>query len=283
MRSSHNWWMNQTYWGPFRRTANDVRRAFGALFSVFDPQWQSSHRSQHHRLHDLLDVPSIPNFSKLFSLGQDALDTQHCPGFSSVRNNLRSPSEFFSARLELEVGARFARANKQPEFHSKLPKGRKPDLRVGLGSDTLYVEVKMLEDSWVARQNRICALEILLSAESRESVAARLRKLSPQGKCDPRDIQRLLNNSVAKAVNQLPADFPGLVVLYSHPALDPQQVSPRVRGCFADSTSKFARLVALFFRPLGHWGGEPFEPFEIWNPTSKADSIQKELAALLCS
>jgi hypothetical protein len=143
--SREKWWQEDHYRGFMPGlTADQIDAAIARVAEVFNAKWAA--REEPHSAWQFLLMRGTLPLESLVSLGSDLLDVTDVIRLPSIINDLRTPSHYESARVELEVGALFRREGYAVEFHPALPNGKKSDLVVNDG-ESVFIEVKRLSTS----------------------------------------------------------------------------------------------------------------------------------------
>ena len=145
------WWSQKQYTERYPITESDS--ALGSLFEVFDADWLkkvlnewANRRRLRHPLVDHLVHTGLLPLVTLVELGRDLQVTRCLKNFDHIVKELRNPSKFIAAWLELEIAAHCVRMGYLIELYPKI-RGKTPDLKLRLNDEDVLVEVKELHPS----------------------------------------------------------------------------------------------------------------------------------------
>lgn len=155
------WWLEDQYRGFLPNvTPEGIETAIARVAKVFGPTWTIG-AEPHPASMLFLSRGTLP-LEGLVALGSDLLDLEDCLR-PSILHDLRTPSHYGSTRLELGLAAIFRRKSFAVELRPELPSGKRADIRVRAGMESVFFEVKRLAAS--EAQESISRLSFALIAK----------------------------------------------------------------------------------------------------------------------
>lgn len=140
------WWQEEQYRGYLPNiTPERVDAAIARVAELFGPKLSPD--AQPHPAWMFLGPRGTLPLECLVELGSDLLDVEGCLRLPSIIRDLLVPSHFEGTRLELMLAAVLQRKDFCVEFRPELPSGKRSDLRVENGEQTVFFEVKRLSAS----------------------------------------------------------------------------------------------------------------------------------------
>jgi len=140
------WWTEKQHVQRYPIEESD--KALENLFEVFNERWLkdtldgwAGRRRQPHSLIDSLVARGLYPLVILVELGKDLQVAKHLKNFDLLVKELRDPSKFISAWLELELAAHCLRTGYAVELYPKI-RARIPDLKLRINGEDLLVEIK---------------------------------------------------------------------------------------------------------------------------------------------
>lgn len=143
----NKWWLQEEYTRLYKERVapEEVDRAVGRVINVFDGQWQREN-PMHPALLSLLPQGTLP-LHFLYSLAKDLEILEDCLRLKRVVGDLRAPSNYESALLEVRISAQLKRSGHQVEFRPPLPNGKESDFVASFQEQQVYFEIKRMEES----------------------------------------------------------------------------------------------------------------------------------------
>jgi len=201
------WWTRKQYAEryPIRESDN----ALGSLFEVFDVDWLEevlngwvNGRKLPHPLVEHLVPTGLHPLVILVELGKDLQAVKDLKNFDHIVKELRDPSKFIAAWLELELAAHCVRMGYSIELYPQI-RGKRPDLKLCLNQEDVLVEIKEIHPSEVEQRcleasiillpqvqpvlKRGASVEIVLNALPNESQMRLLQKKTSELVAGPED------------------------------------------------------------------------------------------------
>src|SRR5271157_2516995 len=140
------WWQEEQYRGYLPNVSPErVDAAVARVAELFGPELAPD--AEPHPAWMFLGPRGTLPLECLVELGSDLIDMEGCVRLPSIIRDLLIPSHFESTRLELMLAAVIRREGFCVEFRPELPSGKRSDLRVGNGQQTVFLEVKRLSAS----------------------------------------------------------------------------------------------------------------------------------------
>jgi len=147
------WWTQKQY--VERYPVRESDSALASLFDVFDADWlkealdgwADGRRLPHPLVEHLVPTGLYP-LVILVELGRDLRAVKDLKNFDHIVKELRDPSKFIAAWLELELAAHCVRMGYCIELYPQI-RGKTPDLRLCLNEEDILVEIKEIHPSEV--------------------------------------------------------------------------------------------------------------------------------------
>jgi len=140
------WWTEGQY--AKRYSVEESDKALEDLFDVFNESWLKDilqgwvdRRKHPHPLLDSLVARGLYHLVIIVELGKDLQIVRHLKNFDLLVRELRDPSKFIAAWLELELASHCVRTGYSVELYPKI-RGKVPDLRPFIDREDLLVEIK---------------------------------------------------------------------------------------------------------------------------------------------
>jgi hypothetical protein len=150
------WWTRKQY--AERYPIGESDKALGSLFEVFDVDWLKevldgwmNGRKLPHPLVKHLVPKGLYPLVILVELGKDLQEVKVLKNFDHIVKELRDPSKFIAAWLELELAAHCVRMGYSLELYPQI-RGKRPDLKLCFNEEDVLVEIKEIHPSDVEQR-----------------------------------------------------------------------------------------------------------------------------------
>jgi len=150
------WWTERQY--AERYPIRESDRALDNLFEVFNLDWLKeildgwvNRRKLAHPLVNHLVPTGLHPLVILVELGKDLQEVKPLENFDQLVKELRDPSKFIAAWLELEMAAHCVRMGYSVELYPQI-QGKTPDLRLCFNQEDVLVELREVHPSDVEQR-----------------------------------------------------------------------------------------------------------------------------------
>ena len=149
------WWTGEEYARRYPIAESD--KALDTLFEVFNDNWLKeildrcvNKKGPSHPLVEHLVARGLHPLVILVELGRDVQEAKLLKNFDHMVKELRDPSKFIAAWLELELAAHCIRTGYSVELYPQI-RGKMPDLKLRFDGEDVFVEIKESHPSKIER------------------------------------------------------------------------------------------------------------------------------------
>lgn len=155
------WWREERYRGdlPGNPTLDQIDRAMERVAKLFDEKWW--HECLGHPAQLSLFAKGTGPLSFIYELGADLLEIDGSLRSASVVHDLKQSSHFLGVRFELRVAAMLKRRGYDIEFRPVSSNGKSADIAARRGPETVFLELKRLDESKRAACVQLLATQVL--------------------------------------------------------------------------------------------------------------------------